>query len=156
MSRQLSNQLLTQIFSQNSNDPFLVLFTLTHDDFGVIRLVNNRTDITSRGNVYTAFGASIGLPTDDGETVREVTMELDNVSLELIQALREVTTPIDVQIEMILASIPDSVQMSLEELQISTISYNKQTISARLMMDGFLSTSIPSENYDPSNFPGIF
>lgn len=156
MSNELSPQLLAQIFAQESNDPYLVLFTLTHASFSTIRLVNNSTNITSRGNVFQAFPVRVNLPVDDGQTAREVTIDFDNVSLELIDAIRTVTTQIDVKMEMILASMPDEVQMSLEELKITDISYNKLRISARLFMDSFLSTEMTSEKYNPSNFPGIF
>lgn len=156
MANQLSPELLAQLFAQESVDPFLVLFTLTHADFDTIRLVNNSETIISRGDTFLAFPISMILPVDDGQTAREVTIDFDNVSLELIDAIRTVTTQIDVKMEMVLASMPDIVQMGIDELKITNISYNKQRISARLFLDTFLSTEMTSEKYDPSNFPGIF
>lgn len=156
MSNQLTNQLLFQIFSQESNDPFLTLVTLTHPSFSTTRFVNNSENIISRGETFLSFPMSIKLPPEDGETLREVTIEFDNVSLELITKLRSVSSPIDVKLELVLASMPDIVQMSFEELKINSASYNATKVSARLIMDSFLQTGMTSEKYEPSNFRGLF
>lgn len=156
MSNQISNQLLAQLLSQESNDPFLTLVTLSHASFSTVRLVNNSENIISRSETFSNFPMRIKLPSDDGETTREVTIEFDNVSLELVSKLRSVSSPIDVKLEMVLASMPDVVQMSFEELKINSVSYNATTVSARLIMDSFLQTGMTSERYEPSNFRGIF
>lgn len=156
MANQLSPQLLAQLYCQESNDPFLTLITISHASFDDIRLVNNTENITSNGLLYTSFPVKIGLPIDDGESARELTLSFDNVGLELIDAIRSVTDFMDVKIEMVLASIPDEVQMSFEELKIQTLSYNKSNITARLFMDGFLNTEISGEKYTPTLYPGLF
>lgn len=153
----LSSALLSQLFSQESGDPFLTLITLSHSSFSSpVRLVNNGSDIVSRGNTFKSFPVRITLPVDDGETAREIAIEFDNVSLFLLDSLRSVTTPIEVKLEMILASLPNDVQIELSELKIQNISYNSTTISAKLLMDDFLQTALTSEKYTPTNFPGIF
>jgi hypothetical protein len=154
--RNLSPALLAELYGQESGIPFLMLLTLTHVSFGTIRLVNNIVDVTSRGNVYTAFPIKVSLPADDGETTREVSLEIDNTSIEFIDEFRSVTTPIDALVEMILSSIPDTVQISLADLKIKNITYNKNRISAKLYLDDFLNTDFSSERYNPGQFPGIF
>lgn len=157
MSNPLSNEVLAQLFSQESNDPFLTLLTLSHSSFpSDIRLVNNTEDIVSNGLTYIAFPMKIILPRDDGETTREVSIEFDNVSLELMNELRTVTTFINVKLEMVLASIPDAVQISFSELKIQNVTYNKTKVTARLFLDSFLNTEISSEKYTPTSYPGIF
>jgi hypothetical protein len=156
MSNSLSPSLLAQLYSQESNDPFLTLVTLSHISFSTIRLVNNSKDVVSRGNTFTAFPFKIRLPVDDGETAREIQMEFDNVGLDLITPLRSVTGTVDVNIEMVLASIPNDVQLAVSDLKISTISYNKTKVTAKLYLDNFLNTALTSEKYDPTTFPGLF
>ena len=154
----LSPELLAQIFSQESHDPFLALVTLNHVSFASpIRLVNNQVNITSRGNVYSAFPFRFTLPVDDGETLRQAVIEFDNVSLDLIDEFRSVNnTTIEVTIELILASIPDIVQMSVEELKIGRINYDSQKVVAELYVDNILQSGLTSEKYTPQNFPGLF
>lgn len=155
MSNELSNEVKNQLFSQESGDPFLTLLTLTHPYF-TARLVNNSKDILSRGFTYSAFPMKIRLPVDDGESSREFSIEFDNVSLELIANLRSVTTPVGVKIEMILASMPDIPQMVFEDLLIRSVVYDSKRISAKIVLDNFLSVAMTSERYNPASYPGLF
>jgi hypothetical protein len=156
VSNQLSPALLAQLYAQESDVPFLMLVTLTHPSFTTIRLVNNSEDIVSNGETFTAFPMRIRLPVDDGETSREVAIEFDNVSRELIDEVRTVTSPIDVKLEMILASNPDDVQVTLDELKMRNVTYNKSVVSARLYLDSFLNVELTSERYSPKLYPGLF
>lgn len=144
-----------QMFGQNSDDPFLTLVTLQGQTF-TARLVNNSVDITSRGNTFTAFPMKITLPVDDGQTARSFAIEFDNASLLLINSLRSVTGTIGVTIEMVLASMPDVVQFSFEDLIVTSVNYNASKISATIMMDNFLAVEMTSERYTPSGYPGLF
>lgn len=155
MSNELRDELKTEIFKQESEDPFLTLVTLTGSGFSYY-LVNNTTDITSNGQVFTAFPMKIRLPVDDGESAREFQIEFDNASLNLIRSLRAVTSPIDCRIDMILASLPDVIQMSVVDLLIRTITYDDRKVSAKIVLDNFLTIGMPSEKYTPSLFPGLF
>ncbi len=157
VSNQLSNEVLAQLFSQSSDDPFLSLVTLDHESFDApIRLVNNTVNIVSRGETYLAFPMKITLPSDDGETTREFNIDFDNASLELIQEIRSVTTAISAKVELILASLPDVVQMSQDNLLMTAISYTSKRVTARMVLDNFLNVSLSSESYTPSVFPGLF
>lgn len=154
----LSNELLAQLFSQESNDPFLILVTLSHPSFASdITLANNSENVVSRGVTFLSFPMKIVLPMDDGESGRQATIEFDNVSLSLIGQLRSITnSDVVVKLEMVLASIPNVVQMSLEDLKLGAISYDKFKIQADLVPDSFLDSGLTSEKYQPSNFPGLF
>jgi hypothetical protein len=156
MPNLISQDLLAQFYGASSNDPLLMLLTLSHPSFTTLRLVNNTEDVTSRGEVYQAFPMNIRTPSDDGESVREATIEFDNASLELMDEFRAVTTPIDAKLEIVLFSDLDTVQLSYEELKIRSISYDKNKVSARLYMDDFLNIELTSEKYTPTNFPGLF
>jgi hypothetical protein len=156
MPNNISPELLAQLYAQESDDVLLFLVTLSHQSFSDIRLVNNTENIVSNGNTYQAFPMDITLPTDDGETERQLQIEFDNVSLDLIDEIRSVTDPIQVKIELVLASNPNFIQYSYEELQIRTVGYNKFRIQAKLYMDSFLNVELTSEKYVPSLYPGLF
>lgn len=156
MSRELSNAFLAQIFGQNSDDPFLALLTLSHQSFSTIRLVNNTTQIVSNGNTFLPFPFKFTLPVDDGESLRELKLTIDNVGLELINELRSVVDPIDIKIELVLASNPDFIEIDYQDIKLRKIQVNKQTINGTLTLDDFLNTGLTGETYAPSNFPGLF
>jgi hypothetical protein len=156
--RDLSNNLLAQLYAQQSDDPFLSLFTLDHDDWDApLYLVNNTEEVTSNGNVFLPFPLALTLPVDDGESLRKVQLEFDNVSRELVDEIRSVTdTNINVTIQLVLASDPDTVEVELSELSIKNVNYDASRIQATLFLDDFLNTELTSEKYAPTNFPGIF
>ncbi len=157
MANSLSQELLAQLYGQSSDDPFLTLVTLSHASFAEdITLVNNTKDITSRGLTFSAFPMKIRFPVDDGETARTFAIDFDNASLELITQIRTVTTQIGVKIEMILASMPDVVQIEQSDLFIASLTYTKSKITASIVMDSFLNVAMTSEQYNPTNFSGLF
>lgn len=155
--RTLSNTLLAELYGQQSSDPFLTLLTLDHTSFtSTIYLVNNTVDVVSRSNTYLAFPMRVAPPADDGRSDRRVSIELDNVSLELIAEFRTITDPIDATVEMVLASDPDTVEIEIGELKVGNIAYDAQRITAELYLDDFLSTELTSEKYTPTAYPGLF
>lgn len=157
MPNTLSQELLAQLFSQESTDPFLTLVTLSHPDWDEdFRLVNNTEDVVSRGLTYLSFPVTLVLPVDDGETSPEISIEFDNVSLYLIGKLRSITSGVQAKLEMILHSLPDDVQITLDDLVLHSINYNKTKISAKLVLENLLNTKLTSEKYTPKNFPGVF
>lgn len=155
MANNLSSEVKAQLFKQESEDPYLTLVTLTGTDF-IYRLVNNSKDIVSNGQTFTAFPMKIKLPVDDGETAREFSVEFDNASLLLIQAIRKSTEPIPCKFDMVLASMPDVIQMTTPDLKIAAITYDDNKISAKIVLDNFLTVALTSEKYTPAIYKGIF
>lgn len=156
MTQTLTPELLTQLYGQTSNDPFLMLVTISHPSITTIRLVNNMEDIVSNSLTFTAFPMKIRLPTDDGESSREVDIEFDNVSRALIDELRIITTSLNVKIEMVLFSNPNEIQMIVEDLKLRSISYDQSRIRAKLFFDNFLNVEMTSAKYSSTDFPGLF
>jgi len=154
--RSLTNNLLAQLYGERSDDPLLMLVTLTHTSFTTLRLVNNTEDVISRGNTHIAFPMRINLPAEDGVNVLKSQIQFDNVSLDLIDEIRSVTTPIDTTIELVLASDPDTVEISFNEFKISNVRYDSRTINADLFLDDFLHTEFTSERYTQTIYPGLF
>lgn len=155
--RNLSPELLAQLYAQDSSDPFLMLLTMTHPDWvSPFRLVNNSSDVISRTHTYIAYPFNITLPVDDGETLRQAEITIDAVSQDLVVELRKLSTPVAIKLEMVVASLPDIVQIEVPGLQLKMIQYNAHQITGKLLMDDFLATSLDVEKYTPTVFPGIF
>lgn len=152
----LSNEFIAQVYAQESDDPFLSLLTLTHSSFGTVNLVNNSEQITSNSVVFSPFPFQLTLPADDGEAIKDIQLELDNASIELIGAFRSIRDYIQVNVKLVLASNPDLVEVEISELKISGIEYTGTTITATLMLDKFLGTEIGCEKYTPTLYPGLF
>jgi hypothetical protein len=156
MPNSLSPELLRQLYAQESDDPLLLLVTLTHESFSPIYLVNNVESIVSNGKTFEAFPMIIRLSADDGENQKEVQISFDNVGLDLIDEIRTVVTPISVSIDMVLASNPDSIQTSIGDLKMRSVIYSASRITAKLYYDSFLNVELTSEKYTPDTFAGLF
>lgn len=145
-----------QIRSRETDQAVLLLVTISPDGFDPIYLVDNTVDITSRGQVYTALPLKVKITADDGETLQRVTLTLDNISLELINWVRQLTYPIPVVLETIFSGDPDIVEQSISDLIIKQIEYNAQSITATLFADDDFNQKVPSDTYNPIEFPGLF
>lgn len=155
MSRTLSTLAHHQLTTNINDDPFLILVRV-FDGVDTVYLVNNTENITSNSQVYTAFPFRLTLSEEDGEKQTQVLIEFDNVSQDLTDEIRATTSPIPCEIDLILASAPDTYEISLRDLQIREITYDATTIRATLTADDFLNSRFPADSYTPADFPGIF
>lgn len=152
-----SANFIDAVVNQNTDEVFLFLVTLDHDDLvNPIRVVNNVENITSRSNVYTAFPFDLILPQDDGDTLPQVIISLSNVDLSLIDEIRSLNSSLDVTLEIVLASNPNYVEMTIEGMKTISIQYDAQKIEATCQIEDVLNLAFPKGAYLPSNFPGLF
>jgi len=142
---------------QNTDEVFLWLLTIEHQESSTtFRLVNNLDDIVSRGNTYMAFPFQFVLPEDDGETLPTIQISIDNVSLELIEIIRTYGTGITITAEIIMASMPNAVEYSIDDLSLVDATYNSQSITLTAQIQDLLNQRFPADDYLPRTFPGMF
>jgi len=142
---------------QNTDEVFLWLLTIQHQESNTtFRLVNNLDDVVSRGETYMAFPFQFVLPEDDGETLPTIQISVDNVSLELIEIIRTYGTGITITSEIIMASAPDNVEYSIDDLSLVDATYNSQSITLTAQIQDLLNQRFPADDYLPRTFPGMF
>lgn len=154
MSRALSGSARAALYEQTSDEVWLELITIDHDDLASpIRLVGNSEDVTSRGNVFTACGfPPVPLP-DDGQ---DVTFIVENVSQTILTAVRSIVTPIDITLEVVLASDPDTVEAGPFAFQSRKFVFSARTIEFSLAYEPLLQEPFPAFTYTPIDYPGLF
>lgn len=155
--RNLSNATLAAIYAQETSAVWLYLLTLTHPSLGApIRLCSNVTDITSRGNVYTAYPFQIAIPSEiDGELPR-VELLIDNVARLLVDELRTLATPLTATLELILASAPDTVEAGPWNCTLKKAEYDALTVRLDLGYEDILNEPVSYRRFTPTDFPGLF
>lgn len=153
----ISQNLIRAVMEPNTGEVFLMLVTFNHSSFlEPIRLVNNLEDVTSRGNKYLAFPLDLVLPPDDGESLPSVEITCQNASLELIDEVRSINSPMSVSIELIMSSMPDYIEASIDDLRVVSVEYDKTTIKMVCTVDDLLNTAFPKHRFIPSSHPGLF
>jgi hypothetical protein len=143
--------------AQETSEAFLILITIDHDDLATpIRVTSDAVDTTSRSNLFIAFPFDIILPADDGETPPAARLTIDNVSREIGQAIRSISTPPSVTIEIVLSSDVDTVEASFPYFELTDVQYDDLTVSGALTIQNLSSEPYPAESFIPSTHPGLF
>lgn len=156
MARTLSPAALTSLHAQETGEVWLVLLTISHSTLGTpIRVVNNTEDIVSRTMLFQAFPFDIVLPGEDPDQPPKATLRFDNVDRTAIATIRSVTSPPTVTLEVVLASQPNTVEISFPNLTLRNVRYDASVIEGDLLFESLYSEPITLP-MTPSRFPGLF
>lgn len=154
--RTLSTTAREAIYAQQTDEVFLTILEITHDDIQVpIRIVNDYSNIVSNGNTYTAFPFQISLP-KESEEISRASVSFDNVSRELIDEIRSIETPPSISLSIILADSPDTIEVGPFNFILTNATYNQFTIQAELNFEDILNQNYPADTFTPQNHPGLF
>lgn len=160
MSRTTSPVFKAAAHAQETGESLQALITITHASIigGPLRFVQDLQPMTSRGNVYTAFPFEIRLPADTDEGVAKVLLTIDNVDRSIAAAIRGMspTSPPTVTVDLVMASQPDIVEISIPDLTLRNVSGDAYTIEGELRMDEEDLTPFPEGSFTPQHFPGLF
>lgn len=157
MSRALSPRFLEQMGYAETAEVLTTLLTITAPgDPNVYRLCDNIDPVVSQGRTFEPYPFAIQLPEDDGETLPQARVAIDNVDRKLVQAIRSSTGPINCSIEICLASQPDFIELALPDFQIREITYTAMQITGTLQAEDLLNQVFPADTYHPQEFPGVF
>ncbi len=153
----ISQEFQTAAFAEETSDGLLVLLTIDNPELEApIRVVNNRVDIVSNGNDFQAFPFEIILPTNDPDSPPKSQLKIDNITLELTQILRSITTAPTVGIEVVRINNFDAIELEFPPLQLTNIRMDALQITGDLMADDLVAITYPAYSFVPAYFPGIF
>lgn len=154
MSRALSSAARASLYEQASDEVWLELVTIDHEDLSSpIRLVGNSEDVVSNGETFTACAfPPIPLPSDG----QDVTFIVDGVSQTILAAVRSIVTPITITLEVVLASDPDTVEAGPFQFQSRKFVFKAGTIEFSLAYEPLLQEPFPAFTYTPIDYPGLF
>ncbi len=143
--------------SEETSEVFLELLTIDHPDLAApIRVVNDEIDLTSNGEVFTAFPFELTLPNDEEGRVPRARLRIDNVDRRIVQAIREVSSAPTVQIEVARASAPDVVEVPFPVLQMAKVRYDAFVVESDLILPGLENEPYPAAKFTPKDYPGLF
>lgn len=135
---------------------WLFLLTITLPGLEPLRVCNNNEPFVSRGQTFQPFPFRVNLPSDDSDSLPKVSLEIANVSGEIIQFVRQSKDAPTIIVELVTSAYPDIVEKQLNFLKLTSVTYDAMVVTGSLDMDNFLSQKFPSEGYTPVPFPAIF
>ena len=143
--------------AQTTDVALLWLITVTDPASNVVlRGVNNLEDVTSRGNVYTAFPFDLVLPPDTGDRPQNLQLSVANVGRELIQVLRGQLAPPQVKLELITSAAPNTVEKALDFFTVRNATYDAMAISFTLSPSNIFARKTMTGTYNSLEFPAMF
>ena len=151
----ISDNLKQDAWSQESNLP-LVLLEIDHADLAnPIYLVNNKENVTSNGEEYTAYPFEIFMPDSKEDAPPTAKIRIDNVSRELGQTIREITSPPTVTIRVVRQETPDVVEAEFTGMKLRHIPYDALSIEGNLEFEDLTREPFPAYSFSPANYPGV-
>ena len=110
----------------------------------------------SNGQIFLFHPFSISLPDDVGEKAPTSQIQIENVSRKLISLIRSAESKATVDIDLVLASSPNAIEISFPRFDLNRAPYNADTITLELSMDSLTSEPYPSGTFSPAAFPSLF
>jgi len=132
-----------------------MLLKITFPNTNTFHYVNNTEDITSNGQLYTAFPFKFTLPSDTDEEVPILQITISNIGLDLIDDLSVSTSDVIADIDIVFASVPDFVEINLSAMILKGIVYDDKFITMSLGYDDILNVQVPSYTYSAKDYPGL-
>jgi len=164
--RQISNAAKAAIFAQQTDEAFITLVTINHPTFTApVRVASDPYEllpvagvrgVVSRGEEYLFLPFTIELPTQDDSGVAKARISVDNISREIVAAVRRATSALTITIEIVLASDPDTPEVSIEDFRLDRVTYDALTVSGDISVEYFDLEPFPARRFTPSDFPGLF
>jgi len=173
----LSQSAIKAMFASETPEAVILLVTITNpaDSANPIRLADNYTNrlaslTTDEEIIYgvtsTASGTSkdyiflpmqIGLPGEEEAGAGQCSLILNFVTREAIELIRtHLTSPVSVQIDLVLANSPNTVEATFTGFKITNVTYNADQITFDLNMVSLSREPFPCFTFTPANFPGLF
>ncbi len=155
-------------FSPDCDEHVIVLVTISAPGMETMRLADGFTqriaetdeDVTygvmSRGKAFTFLPLEITLPSEEEEAAPRASLTIHNVTRQVTPAIRELSGPPDVLLEVILARTPDLIEASFAGFKMSGIQYDAETVSGQLTVDSLAREPFPAHTFSPAWFPGLF
>jgi hypothetical protein len=164
MSRAVSDAFIAACNAPYRDDGLIVLITMENIDLPEpLRLCNNGVNVQSTrgvvgGSSYTYLACPIQPTISDDSEDRppQAKLTMDNIDRRLVAAVRGITSPLTVTMELVKISDPNTVEARFTDFTLKEVSYNALTIEGTLTLEGLFSEPAIGFSYTPSYFPGLF
>ena len=166
MSRSVSNDFKADVFRQEAEQVFLVLVTITHADLTEdIYIANDPKQTLSTGAKgvisnsieYVAIPFELFLQEQSDNLITKAKIRIDNVSREILRAVREASgLPPIVNIKIALSDDPDTIEIEIPNLRMNNVTATAYVVEAELLPVIVQSEKYPYDTFNQADFPGIW
>lgn len=136
---------------------FLWLLQITHASLSPIYLVNNTKDVTSNGQVYTAFPFTLKLADETKDQFNPAQLDIANIDRQAIKMLRsvDIESPLTFTATLILASAPNTAVIGPMSWIVKDATGDGRMVSITLGMRSLRGQQFPAIPMGPNEFPAL-
>lgn len=157
MSRTLSTAAQRALNAAETDETFIVLLTLDHDDLSdPIRVTSDTVATESRGQTFVPFPFDLTLPDDLEGRAARARLVIDNIDRQIVLAVRSLGSAPTILIEIVRAAAPDTVEAQFVDFRLTDVSYDAYRVEGTLSIEDFTAEPYPAAIFSPSQFPGLF
>ena len=163
--RSVSNALKNAAYASQTDEAFLTLLTIDHETLDEpIRVTTDPFEtltsgvkgVVSNGIEYIALPFEITFPDENEDQLPRARLTIDNIDRSIILAVRQINSPADMNIKIVLASDPDTVEAEIKNFQLRNISADALTVQGELTTIQFDGEPYPAGRFTTSEFTGMF
>lgn len=164
--RSLTPAALASINAQTTDECYITLVTITSDalvdplrvadDPFELLPVAGQKGVVSRGDEYVFLPFDLSLPNQDDTGIGRAKITIDNVSREIVQAIRQTAGQINLKIEIVLATDVDTPEVALDNFILDSVNYDSLTITGSISVQYYDLEQFPQGSFNPSQFSGLF
>lgn len=168
MARTLSGALKRLLLTQMTGAGIIAFLTIDHDNLAEpIRVACDGVNYVRDGETFTGFPFKFGLLTDD-ENPPKAQIEIQNADRKIGDALRSLTSPARLTLELLSADEFDQtvkprvalgtppIEYEASNLFLVNVSVNAMTITGDVVSWDYTQDSWPARRATQDRFPGLF
>jgi len=160
VSRDVTNAFIAACNASETGEALIVLVTIDHPDLPApIYLNNSGENLTSRGHLFLACPFQPTLSEDSDDRPPQAKIIIDNIDRTMAAAVREAAVggvAPSVNLELVLASAPDTVEAAFTDFEMREVTYNALTIEGTLTLEGLFKEPACGYTFSPTYFQGLF
>lgn len=162
-----SEAMTEEILKQEMTDVYITLLTITHDDLEESLYISSDPTVTlpvaqvygtvSNGQEYVFLPFQLSLQEQTDNLLARAKISFDNIDRSIMRAIRTISnSPPVINIKIIMASDPDTVEAEIPNLRLNNIRADAFTVEAELLPFVMQNEQYPYKTFSQSGFPGVF
>lgn len=159
----LSDNAINAMTAPETAEVLLNLLTVYYDDEPVLRVVDDKQEITSNGNTFIPCGFTVLLPDQTSDGNKTCRLQIDNTDISIYRAIKSAAIDsmnekkkITCDVAVIMASEPDNYIEGPLTFALRNINANVQSITGELYDLYMHDRKFSGLTYNPEDFPGMF
>ena len=132
------------------------LLTFSHPEMDEdLRVCSESADVVSRGHTFMSYPFEIAWAPDDDRPAR-VSIRISNTDSRIWGAIRSLSSPPEMKMELVLADTPDIVEASVSHLELRSAKADAIQITGDLTHRRYNQEPWPKQSFTPQAAPALY